>query len=332
MRTWTAISWFALLVLAENLCQAASIPKSTVPVADKTKANNVEQNPTLSKVRSGKQMDVDEAKHSAIKKKINGINDEHNEEKLRKFSGIQYTPLDLAEYIFRTRDEEGVALAIEELLKEGLIDREEAISYLESVKKELDNLKLQYNLNLQQQKKNLQTPQPSKATRPTEADRDVVEGHESLHNRRPSHPSNHNDNQIIKEVHSAPAGPKSNHSDQTVSAKPKAKETKTSQDKPKESDSLYEEYLLENVIYQLAKDMFSQSMMRDDASAEQLLSRFASFLENELADKKFSKESQEKILDTVSAALIESLRERLYLDNWIIKSLIFRNVSFTIKT
>lgn len=36
-------------------------------------------------------------------------------------SGVQYSPLDMAEYVFWTGDEKGVTLAIEEFLQEGLV-------------------------------------------------------------------------------------------------------------------------------------------------------------------------------------------------------------------
>jgi hypothetical protein len=34
---------------------------------------------------------------------------------------VQYSPLDIAEYVFWTGDEKGVTLAIEEFLQEGLV-------------------------------------------------------------------------------------------------------------------------------------------------------------------------------------------------------------------
>ncbi|CAN7984905.1 unnamed protein product, partial [Ixodes hexagonus] len=54
-----------------------------------------------------------------------------------------YTPTDLAEYILRTGDEEGVALAVEELLRQGMMTREEAIVYLQDVKAEMNYIRAQ---------------------------------------------------------------------------------------------------------------------------------------------------------------------------------------------
>lgn len=54
-----------------------------------------------------------------------------------------YTPADLAEYILRTGDEEGVAMAVEELLRQGMMTREEAIVYLQDVKAEMNYIRAQ---------------------------------------------------------------------------------------------------------------------------------------------------------------------------------------------
>ncbi|KAL1418824.1 hypothetical protein MTO96_005527 [Rhipicephalus appendiculatus] len=54
-----------------------------------------------------------------------------------------YTPTDLAEYILRTGDEEGVAMAVEELLRQGMMTREEAIVYLHDVKAEMNYIRAQ---------------------------------------------------------------------------------------------------------------------------------------------------------------------------------------------
>lgn len=37
------------------------------------------------------------------------------------YSGVQYSPLDMAEYVFWTGDEHGVTAAVEEFLQEGMV-------------------------------------------------------------------------------------------------------------------------------------------------------------------------------------------------------------------
>ncbi|GFY08328.1 uncharacterized protein TNCV_1357341 [Trichonephila clavipes] len=60
------------------------------------------------------------------------------------YAGIQYSPQDLAVYVFNTGDEEGVAVAVEELVREGMMGRTDAINYLQDVKQILMYLRDQY--------------------------------------------------------------------------------------------------------------------------------------------------------------------------------------------
>lgn len=50
----------------------------------------------------------------------------------------------MAEYIFWTGDEKSVALTIEEFLTEGLMSRQEAINFLQSIKLNLDIMQTRY--------------------------------------------------------------------------------------------------------------------------------------------------------------------------------------------
>ncbi|XP_014293283.1 uncharacterized protein [Halyomorpha halys] len=60
--------------------------------------------------------------------------------------GLQYTPQELAEYVFWTGDERGATSAIEDLIQDGTLSREDAIVYLEEIKRDLDIMKRQYQL------------------------------------------------------------------------------------------------------------------------------------------------------------------------------------------
>lgn len=73
------------------------------------------------------------------------------------------------------------------------------------------------------------------------------------------------------------------------------------------ADFLYKEYSLEEVIYQLAKEMFTQSIIRGNRDAEESLQRFSAFLQEETANGRISKELETKILDVVMAALMDAV-------------------------
>ncbi|KAL3278920.1 hypothetical protein HHI36_016438 [Cryptolaemus montrouzieri] len=62
------------------------------------------------------------------------------------------------------------------------------------------------------------------------------------------------------------------------------------------ADFLYTEYSLEEVIYQLAKVMFTQSLTGGNAEAQQALSRFMNFLEQEAEKGHISRVLEKKVL------------------------------------
>lgn len=57
----------------------------------------------------------------------------------------QYSANDLAQYIFWTGDEAGVAKAIEELIEMGMLSREAALILLKEIRIAIDNLDATYS-------------------------------------------------------------------------------------------------------------------------------------------------------------------------------------------
>ncbi|KAG8286479.1 hypothetical protein J6590_059674 [Homalodisca vitripennis] len=64
------------------------------------------------------------------------------------------------------------------------------------------------------------------------------------------------------------------------------------------ADFLYTEYSLEEVIYQLAKVMFSQSLTRGSSEAQEALQKFTGFLEAETENGRISRSLEKKVLDS----------------------------------
>lgn len=62
------------------------------------------------------------------------------------------------------------------------------------------------------------------------------------------------------------------------------------------ADFLYTEYSLEEVIYQLAKVMFTQSLTHGSAEAQQALQKFTNFLEAEAEQGHISRALEKKVL------------------------------------
>lgn len=63
---------------------------------------------------------------------------------LRQLNG-KYSAYDMAQYIFWVGDEEGVAKAVQELIDEGLMSRENAIEFLNDIRLGIDYLENTYS-------------------------------------------------------------------------------------------------------------------------------------------------------------------------------------------
>lgn len=75
------------------------------------------------------------------------------------------------------------------------------------------------------------------------------------------------------------------------------------------ADFLYGEYSLEEVIYQLSKTMFSQSLTHGSEEAQLALQKLTAFLELEGNRGHISPALQKKVLDVLLAALSDTLVE-----------------------
>ncbi|XP_076314895.1 uncharacterized protein LOC143227324 [Tachypleus tridentatus] len=260
---------------------------------------------------------------------------DRTEDYYSKFSGLQYSPADLAEYILKTDDEKGVAMAIDELLSEGMMNREQAIDYLQNVKTELNYMKEQYEIS-----RHLKEVSENNELKRTESD-DVknslrqqnfpIKSNKQKGTGIPKEPSVTRPTEKPQVTTAITVAPKPKPSDQTSAirqtlafrSQPSLHKTSIydSMKKQPEIDmamvmeklraagSLYEDYTLKEIVYQLAKDMFEQSILRGDPTAEEALSRFSNFLEVQVATNRISREMEQTILDIVSAALIDSFRE-----------------------
>ncbi|KAF8790044.1 uncharacterized protein LOC129961004 [Argiope bruennichi] len=235
-----------------------------------------------------------------------------------KYAGIQYSPHDLAAYVFNTGDEEGVAVAVEELVREGMMGRTDAINYLQDVKQILMYLRDQYEHQKKlEQSKNKAYPKlqmyqrlPSREHYLSEMDTDKREAAEPSPVSTTEHP-----HQGVIASTAEPKGPiGSTQRPKTDASTVQEPKKDANQDLPKDVE--YKRMPTRNsntftleVIYKLAKDMFTQSILRDDPTAEDTLSGLVTFLENEVGNKRISAEMKEKVLEVVSAALVDSLRD-----------------------
>ncbi|XP_046963198.1 uncharacterized protein LOC124532354 isoform X2 [Vanessa cardui] len=277
--------------------------------------------------------------HTAVRRAFNAdITKEtnNNMDHYSAYAGVQYSPLDMAEYVFWTGDERGVTTAIEEFLQEGMMTKEEAIAFLQEIKFNIDYLRAHYTQNIkaaeesaQQEKlrnfimeqnaKEYQYHQVPPQSFPFGGSPDIIRSISGktwdLSNNlgvipslpvtsdlRPEPVKRTYDPVLQTNVISTSDYDRENP---VISEE----EYEEMMDKLRAADTLYTEYTLEEIIYQLAKMMFSQSLGREAASARAATQRFMAFLELEAQRGQLSRTIQKKVLDVMMAALTDTIND-----------------------
>ncbi|CAK1546268.1 unnamed protein product [Leptosia nina] len=272
--------------------------------------------------------------HTAVRRAFNAdITKEtkNNMDHYSSYAGVQYSPLDMAEYVFWTGDEHGVTNAIEEFLQEGLMTKEEAIAFLQEIKFNIDYLRAHYAQTV-----NAENAQQEKMRNA------LIEQNAKMYQYRPmlqSFPFGGSPD-IVRSIAGkswdmsnnlgvVPALPVSTDLRPEIAKRAydpmlqtnvistsdydrdgpivSEEEYEEMMDKLRAADTLYTEYTLEEVIYQLAKMMFSQSLSREPASARASMQRFMTFLEMEAERGQLSRNIEKKVLDVMIAALTDTI-------------------------
>lgn len=231
-----------------------------------------------------------------------------NAEVLLRHSGGQYSAFDMAQYVFWTGDEAGVARAVEELIQKGLMTRENAIKFLRDIRLGIDYLQNTYSSSSLKSDSHshverdsstamiVATESPTTTATHTEAvvDNSLLDQPATL------------SPEIVKVIERLPSLLKLNDLNE------EAESTQDYDDvvgRLRLADFLYAEYSLEEVIYQLAKVMFTQSLTRGSEPAQIALEKLTAFLETEGTHGRISPALQKKILDVLLAALADILAD-----------------------
>lgn len=242
----------------------------------------------------------------------NGHRRGDNAEILLHHSGGQYSAFDMSQYVFWTGDEAGVARAVEELIQKGLMTRENAIKFLRDIRLGIDYLQNTYSSHpLKSSEKHWSSESGTDASTigstVAEAPTTTVATHTEsvVANSVTGQPATLAP-EILKVIERLPSLLKLNELNE---------QTDSTQDyddvvgRLRLADFLYAEYSLEEVIYQLAKVMFTQSLTRGSEPAQRALQKLTEFLESEGSHGRISPILQKKILDVLLAALADTLAE-----------------------
>ncbi|XP_059486750.1 uncharacterized protein LOC132203185 [Neocloeon triangulifer] len=189
------------------------------------------------------------------------------------------SPMQLAEYVFWTGDEQGVSLAIQEFLQQGLISREEAVTFLREIRQSITILQ-----NYYAERKAEQQAVEQEALERAAALQEAL-AISRLHQE-----------QQRQQAESNKAMSEDEYSDLLQHLK--------------DSDAQYTEYSLEEVIYQLAKLLFTQNLVSGNgqAEAQNVMRKFSTFLKEERSQ--MPQQIQRKVFEVLSAALVDAMREQ----------------------
>ncbi|XP_055315445.1 uncharacterized protein LOC129575609 isoform X1 [Sitodiplosis mosellana] len=229
------------------------------------------------------------------------MNGAKNAEYLFKHSGGQYSALDMAQYVFWTGDEEGVAKAVEEFIRKGLMSRENAIKFLRDISMGIDYLENAYATNRQVDPiddNSLRDYPPTVATTTTTTTTTTTQKPIILVEKSVIAPFGEIPSPLMQ-LNKIPNEKTKEHSVNFDEASGRLRL----------ADFLYAEYSLEEVIYQLAKVMFSQSLSKGSEEAQIALQRLTTFLEGEGTSGRISPALQKKVLDVLLVALSDCLAE-----------------------
>ncbi|KAL1453363.1 hypothetical protein WDU94_007504 [Cyamophila willieti] len=241
-------------------------------------------------------------------------------------SNVQASPKDIAEYVFWTGDEKSVTSAIEDYMQAGMMTREEAISLLEDIKLYLGDIQDHYeHEKLKHQLKfsrNNEIPSSGIGNFPmnnlkrtndfdnTELNQIRQQLFKANYNKRTSSQIINN---LAQSKYPSYSSLKSSDTSNNIYDKISEEDYEELMEKLKVADLQYTEYSLEDIIYQLAKVMFAQSLSHVlshcNSEAQDALQKFTTFLENELDQGRISRTLEKKVIDILIASLTDTLND-----------------------
>lgn len=250
------------------------------------------------------------------------LNNDKSDFVLSDFTFSNDTPHDMAEYIFWTGDENSVINAIKDFVNQGLITVEEGKEFMEQVQHDLHQIRLRYGTNADKTAPTVPPENTKNIPNENEEDNESQQLTELL---APSNKALSAEGQKSHKgeivVTSYGPVPKSSNEpkEETGRLEDEIKTRGTSPSNTKEEhlneahivDLLSNQYTLEEILYQLARILFSQSLSQaGHPEAEEALRKFADFLEKESKEGKMSPELQKKVLEVLLMSLFDSMADQ----------------------
>ncbi|KAI9557268.1 hypothetical protein GHT06_017091 [Daphnia sinensis] len=250
------------------------------------------------------------------------LNDDKSDFVLSDFTFSNDTPHDMAEYIFWTGDENSVINAIKDFVNQGLITVAEGKEFMQQVQHDLHQIQLRYGTNADKTSTTVSPENTKKIPNENEEDNESQQLTELL---TPSNKAlsvegqkSHKGEIVVTSYDPVPKA-SNEPKDESGRLENEIKTRGTTSSSSKEEhlneahivDILSNQYTLEEILYQLARILFSQSLSQaGHPEAEEALRKFADFLEKESKEGKMSPELQKKVLDVLLMSLFDSMADQ----------------------
>ncbi|XP_028895849.2 uncharacterized protein LOC105211939 isoform X2 [Zeugodacus cucurbitae] len=294
------------IVQANNAGKDANAPETdTLPLDVKSVGTNGQESTQMNPIEKL----AEQIKPAAQRRSV-PLKPQQTVETLLKRHNGQLSPFDMAQYVFWTGDEAGVARAVEELIDRGVMSRENALAFLREVRIGIEYLQQSYTnrifpeagLNINIDKKMFEMPQSKPVAPPTVASTNEKSLLPYLQLERLLHTSNQRQ---VKPVDNTPVW----HKLQALN-NDELNDYDENGERAKISQFLYNEYTLEDILYKLAKIMFTQSLAHGSDEAQHELQKLTDFLEREGNLGVIPIDLQKKVLHILFRALSDTLAER----------------------
>ncbi|KAL9892261.1 uncharacterized protein LOC119634392 isoform X2 [Glossina fuscipes] len=230
-------------------------------------------------------------------------------ESLLKHANGQYSSFDMAQYVFWTGDEAGVARAVEELIHRDAMSREEALKFLHDIRMGIEYLQKSYANRIFPEEIHHNTvkksfmPTTTTTTTTTTTALPYVKLEQNLQETDSENLNLAKTLDSISLWHKLQA---LNNEDGQDLADLDASETRHS----KITDCEHKEYNLEEIIYKLARIMFTQSLTHGSDEAQKEIQKLTEFLEREHKLGVIPVDLEKKVIHVLLQALSDTLTDK----------------------
>uniref|UniRef100_A0A1A9WGF6 Uncharacterized protein n=1 Tax=Glossina brevipalpis TaxID=37001 RepID=A0A1A9WGF6_9MUSC len=245
---------------------------------------------------------------SAIRRSIPTMSSKTAESLLKHANG-QYSSFDMAQYVFWTGDEAGVARAVEELIQRDVMSREEALKFLHDIRIGIEYLQKSYADRIFPEEIHRNTVKKSFMPTTTTTTTTTTTAAPYLKLEQNLQETSSENLNLAKALDSISLWHKLqalDNGDGQDLAELDTSETRHA----KITDCEHKEYNLEEIIYKLARIMFTQSLTHGSDEAQKEIQKLTEFLEREHKLGVIPADLEKKVIHVLLQALSDTLTDK----------------------